>query len=222
MKITIKPEVFQKLHPKFKVVFILATGIDNKSKVAEANHLLKEVERVTLLTFNKDTFKSHYLVAPWTTAREEFGRKAKHYHTSVEQLLKKVLHYQNITAKDTTSALLRYLALKHIVPVGADDPAKIKGKITFTISAGKKIKKGELYYHDDKNVLGTKLDYWKNPRTALSSSSNSALLHFEILPPLTTAKQKELVKEVTELFPAFCGGKVKVMVLDKKKNSAVI
>lgn len=222
MRITIQPEVFQKLHPQFKVVVVLAKGIDNKSKAKEAHHLLKEVEKVVLMTFNKDTFKSHYLVAPWTVAQEEFGKKAKHYHTSVEQLLKKVLHHQNIEAKDTVTALLRYLALKHIIPFGADDPSKIKGGMTFAISTGKKVKKGELYYHDDKNILGTKLDYWKNPKTALKSTSASALLHFEVLPPITKEKQKEIVKEATELIQTFCGGKVKVMVLDKKKSSALL
>lgn len=222
MKITIQPEVFQKLHPKFKVVFVLAKSIDNKNKVKEANHLLKEVEKVVLMTFNKDTFKSHYLVSPWTVAREEFGKKATHYHTSVEQLLKKVLHQQNIEAKDTVTAVLRYLALKHIIPVGGDDPAKIKGGMTFAISTGKKVKKGELYYHDDKNILGTKLDYWKNPKTALKSTSKSALVHFEILPPITAEKQKEIVKEAVDLLTMFCGGKIQVIVLDKKKNSATL
>ena len=32
MKITVKPEVFQKLHQKFTAAFILATDIDNRSK----------------------------------------------------------------------------------------------------------------------------------------------------------------------------------------------
>ncbi len=222
MRITIRPEVFQKLHPNFKVVVVLAKGIDNKSKAKEANHLLKEVEKVVLMTFNKDTFKSHYLVSTWTAAREEFGKRAKHYHTSVEQLLKKVLHHQNIEAKDTVTILLRYLALKHIIPVGADDPSKIKERITFAISAGKKVKKGELYYHDEKKILGTKLDYWKNPITALKPTSKSALVHFEILPPITKEKQKEIVDEAVDLIKMFCGGKVEVIILDKRKNSATL
>ena len=229
MKITIQPEVFQKLHPEFKVVFILAKGIDNKSKAKEADHLLKEVKKAVLLTFNKDTFKSHYLVAPWTVAREEFGKKAKHYHTSVEQLLKKVLCRQNIEAKDTLTVLLRYLALKHIVPVGADDPAKVTGEMIFSVATGKeraaelrKLKTGELYYRDARKILGAKLDYWKNSQTALKPMSKSALIHFEFLPPISPAKQKEIVQEATELVQMFCGGKVKAVVLDKRKRSTLL
>ena len=104
MKVTIKPEVFQKLHPKFRVAIILAKDLDNKNRVKETNHLLKEVEKMVLMTFNKDTIRTHDLVAPWTIVRQQFGKKTTHYHTSVEQLLKKVLQHQKIEAKDTITA----------------------------------------------------------------------------------------------------------------------
>lgn len=216
MKITIEPEVFKRFHPQLKVAFILAEGIDNKSKAAKANHLLAEMQKVILLTFNKDTAKSHLLVAPWNVAKEEFGRKAKHYHTSVELLLQKVLDKQKLQTKDTVTALLHYLALKHIVPFGADDRAKLNGDITF------EIKKGDLCYRDDKKTLGKKLDYWKNTKTGLKATSESALIHFEFLPPVSPAKQREILAEAVDLIQAFCGRKVKVVVLDKKKNSVTL
>lgn len=216
MKITIKPEVFRKLHPKLKVVFIVAKNIDNKTRIKEANHLLKEVEKMILMTFNKNTVKTHHLVAPWTVARQQFGKKATHYHTSVERLLKKVLQHQKVEAKDTVTAVVRYLSLKHIIPVGVDDQKKVQGDITFDT------KKGDIFYHDAKKVLGTKLDYWKNAKTALRQSSDSTLIHLEFLPPVSPAKQKEIVKETTELVRMFCGGQVKMVELDKKNNSATI
>src|SRR3989344_7631798 len=216
MKITIQSEVFKKIHPKLRVVFIHAKGIDNKSKVQKANHLLAEVQKVILLSFNKDTAKSHLLIAPWNVAKEEFGREAKHYHTSVELLLQKALGKKNLQTKDTVTALLRYLALKHIVPFGSDDPTKIKGDITF------EVKKDDLQYRDAKKILGKKLDYWKNAKTAVSPSSWCALVHFEFLPPVSAQKQKEIVNEAAELLQTFCGAETKMVVLDKKKNSVTI
>ena len=216
MKVTIKPEVFQKLHQKFRVAIILAKDLDNKNRVKETNHLLKEVEKMVLMTFNKDTIRTHDLVAPWTIARQQFGKKTTHYHTSVEQLLKKVLQHQKIEAKDTITAVVRYLSLKHIIPVGVDDPAKLNGDISF------EMKNGDLWYRDAKKMLGKKLDYWKNPRAALKQTSTSALIHFEFLPPISPAKQKEIVKEAKEVVQLFCGGNVKVLILDKKNNSGVI
>ncbi len=215
MKITIKPEVFRKF-PQLKVAFIVTQNFDNKSKAQKANHLLAEMQKVILLTFNKDTVKSHLLVAPWNIAKEEFGKKAKHYNTSVEILLEKTLRKQDLKTKDTATALLRYLALKHIVPFGADDLAKLQGDIAFEIN------KGDISYHDAKKVLGKKLDYWKNMKTALKTASASALIHFEFLPPVNPAKQREILEEAAGLIQTFCGGKIKVVVLDKKKNSATI
>lgn len=215
MKITLKSEVFKKF-PQLKVAFLVAEGIDNKNKAKKANHLLAEMQKVILLTFNKDTVKSHLLVAPWTVAKEEFGKKAQHYDTSVEILLKKALHKKKLHTKDTMTALLYYLALKHIVPFGADDPTKIKGDITFGI------KKDDLYYRDAKRVLGTKLDYWKNITTAISPTSWCALIHFEFLPPVSVAKQKEMMDEAEELIKVFCGGEVKKIVLSKGKKSATL
>src|SRR3989344_2974324 len=213
MKITINQEVFKKVHPKLRIGFIYATGVDNKSQAKKANHLLAEMQKAILLSFNKDTAKSHLLIAPWNVAKEEFGREAKHYHTSVELLLQKALGKKNLQTKDTVTALLRYLALKHIVPFGSDDPTKIKGDITF------EVKKDDLQYRDAKKILGKKLDYWKNAKTAVSPDSWCALIHFEFLPPVSPQKQKEIVDEAVELLQTFCGAETKVAVLDQKRNS---
>jgi len=130
--------------------------------------------------------------------------------------VKKANHLLAEMQKDTITALLYYLALKHIVPFGADNPTKIKGDITFGI------KKDDLYYRDTKRVLGTKLDYWKNVTTAISPASWCALIHFEFLPPVSVAKQKEILDEAEELIKAFCGGEVKKKVLSKGKKSAIL
>ncbi len=215
MKITIKPEVFQKFHPRLKIAFILAEGIDNKSKTAKVNHLLAEIQKIVLLSFNKDNAKTHLLIAPWNVAKEEFGKKAKHYNTSVELLLQKALRKQKLQTKDTLTGLLRYLSLKHIVPFGADDMTKLKGDLVF------ETKNGNLCYRDSKRILGKKLDYWKNTKTAVNPWSWSALIHIEFLPPVSLAKQKEIITEARDLIQAFCGGKPKVVVLDRKKNSVI-
>ncbi len=227
MKISIEKEVFRKFHPEFQVAFILFKGIDNKTKLKESKELLKEIEKVVRLTFNKDTIKTHHLISPWKVAKQEFGKEARHYHTSVELLLKTVLGRKSVAAGDVLTNLVRYLALKQIIPMGIDDPQKISGEITFALAGSsgegkkmkvegiKKIPRGELYYHDEKKVLGRKLDYWKNEKTKLTAKSTSALVHFEALPPFTSEKLINLLKEVVNLGQSFCGGEVKVFVLNK-------
>lgn len=224
MDIHIKKEVFHR-YPNLKIAFIAVTNIDNQTKLKESKHLLNEAEKLVRLTFNKETVKSHHLISPWSVAQQEFGSRAKHYQTSVEKLLEKVLSGKSVAAKDTLTNLIQYLALKNIVPFVIDDLKKINKEFTFGIATGKEKKnllpnltEGMLYCHDSKTVLGTKLDYWKNPKTALSTKSTAALIHLDALPPLTTKKIKGVVDEAKNLISGFCGGKFKIFILDKKTN----
>ncbi|HLD72253.1 MAG TPA: phenylalanine--tRNA ligase beta subunit-related protein [Candidatus Nanoarchaeia archaeon] len=230
MKISIEKEVFKKFHPQFQVAFILFKGIDNKTRLKESKELLKDVEKVVRLTFNKDSVKTHHLISPWNVAKQEFGKEAKHYHTSVELLLKSVLSKKKVAVNDVLTNLIRYLALKQIIPIGIDDPQKIEGEMVFSIAGTsgeeknkfngiKNLSKGELYYHDQKKVLGTKLDYWKNEKTKLTAKSTSALVHFEALPPFGSEQLIQLLKEAVDLIRSFCGGEVKVFVLNKNNLS---
>jgi DNA/RNA-binding domain of Phe-tRNA-synthetase-like protein len=229
MKVTIKKEVFKKFHPKLKIAFLKVEGLDNKTRLKESQHLLKEAENMIRLTFNKETVKNHDLIAPWYVAQEHFGKDVKHYNTAVERLMKKVLRGKSIATKDVLTNLLRYLALKYIIPFGVDDPTEIKSDLFFTVAQNKervgilkRLKPGMLYYYDNQGVLGTNLDFWKNRRTKLVPQSFYALIHFEILPPLDQKKVNELIKETRSLIRTFCGGKASVTVLDSKKNSAVM
>jgi DNA/RNA-binding domain of Phe-tRNA-synthetase-like protein len=229
MKISINKEVFENLNPKFKVLLISAKNIDNQVKFKESLNLLNEISELIKLTFNKETIKNHHLISPWAVAQEEFGEKAKHYHTSVERLIRKVISKKSINEKDTLTNVLRYLALKHIVPFGVDDYDKIQGEVKFSLASGKEkagplrtVKQGALYYQDKNRVLGTKLDFWKNRSTKITKYSRNALIHFEILPPINAKKLNVLKKDAADLIKIFCGGKVKVEVLDKKKSSSTI
>tara|TARA_Y100000310_G_scaffold295459_1_gene326789 strand:+ start:4837 stop:5526 length:690 start_codon:yes stop_codon:yes gene_type:complete len=229
MKISLDKSVFENLHPKFTILFLQIKDIDNKSKLKESKHLLKEVKELTKLTFNKDTVKNHHLISPWEVAREEFGKKAKHYHTSVEKLLKKTLSNKSVTGNNVITNLINYLQLRYIMPISADDYYKIDSKLEFKTSTGrekrgmlKRLHKNDLYYRDNSEILATNLDYWHSQRTSLSTFSNSALIHFLILPPLTKSKVKDIAKEAEKLIKAFCGGKTKSLLLDRRKSTGTI
>lgn len=226
MRITLRKDVFQHFHPQFKVAFLVATSIDNKTHLKDSVHLLQEMEKVIRLTFNKETPLNHHLLSPWAIAKQEFGKKARHYHTSVELLLQKILARKNIVAKDTVTNLVRYLSLKHILPVGVDDRRTLKGNLTFALGSRDqkqlRLRKGELYYHDQKGIIGMKLDYWKAPRTALKPSTTSVLLHLEALPPVTAQKLAEVAAEAERLLKTFCNAQTKVLLLDRKKPSQIL
>jgi DNA/RNA-binding domain of Phe-tRNA-synthetase-like protein len=229
MKISLKSDVFRKFHPELKVAFIFVSEMDNKSKVQESKHLLKEIENLTRLTFHKDKPDSHDFIVPWTLAKLRFGKKAKHYQTSLEKVMKIVLKGRTVGRSDVLTNILNFIALKYLVPFGVDNYQKIDTEILFDVVKGSgrkgilgKLKKGDLFYSDKSAVLGTKLDYWKNPRTMVRNSTKSALVHFEILPPVTKKKMKEILNETVNMIEAFCGAKVKIFILDKKEKTIMV
>ena len=229
MNIEIASEVFARVHPKLNIVFLHVRKADNSAKSEEAGDLLEDVEEALRLIFHKETIKNHMFIAPWSVAQQEFGKDAKHYQTSVEHLLKDVLQGKNMITKNTLTNLVRFISLKYIVPLAVDDCAAITGNIQFAVTSGKKktgvlstLKSGEVYYHDDQNILGAKLDFWKNSKTLPTSDTTEALIHLEILPPITKYIQKEIVSELKSLVEDFCNAKVKVFVLNQNKRKIKI
>lgn len=233
-EISIGPKVFTRLHPKLEIIFLSVEQADNRSKAQESAHLLKEVEKAIRLIFHKESIKNQMLIAPWSVAQREFGTEAKHYQTSVEHLIKDVLQGKNLETQTTITNLVRYISLKYLIPLAVDDCAKIKGNMQFDVVSGRKktgsfhgrnfqrMKKGDVYYHDDIQVLGAKLDFWKNSKTLPTPETSEALIHLELLPPITKDMQKEIVSELKSLVEDFCNAKVKVFVLNQKKRKIKI
>ena len=228
MKITIKPEVFKK-HPDLKLVFILASEIDNHSKLKESKYLLQEIEQLQRLTIHKDKVKTHHLLSPWSLAQREFGKKAHHYHTSVEKLLTKVLRRKTTATKNAFTNILNFMMLKHTIPGGALDFHKVDGDITYSLASGRekkgmtaKVKKGDIIYKDKTNLLGSKLDAYNAKKSMITKYSSKALVHFDILPPVTAKETSELMQESTDLLKEFCEAKCDIFILDKKHKKHTI
>jgi DNA/RNA-binding domain of Phe-tRNA-synthetase-like protein len=229
MKVIIKKEVFKKFHPEFRVAFILAEKVDDKTKLKESNELLKEIRDMIYLLFRKESIKSHHLISPWAVIQQEFNGKGKHHHTSLEKLLTKIIKKRKVKTSSVLINLVKYLSLKHMVPVTVDDFDKIKGSLTFGLSSGKErikllkgLNKNTLFYQDKKGILGKKLDFWKSSRTNPGRKTKAYLIHIEALPPVSGKKLKEIVNDLSGLIDSFCCGKTKLVILNKRKNSVEI
>lgn len=215
MKITFTPAVFKKFQ-KMQVVFLLAKNIDNQTHLKESQEMVKDLVTLLRQTFHPDTVKNHHLISSWEVARQGFGSKAKHYHTSLEMLLRKTFQGKNIVTKDAVTNLVNFVALKHFVPLAVDDAKKIKGDLKFDIAES--FQNGDIFYADRKEILGTKLDFWKNTKTQPTTHTKEVLIHFEALPPLKNDKIKEITAELGSLLEDFCGGKVKGAMVSKRKQ----
>ena len=225
MRITVEKSVFTKF-PRLHLLVFVVKDIRNKEHLPEVQHLVAEAARLTQLTHHKHTLKSHHLIAPWVLHQRAFGAKGHMYHTSVEVLVRKVLHKKSVVARNTLTNILRYLTLRYLVPIGHDDLDKVQGNITFGIAKGterigllSRVERGALYYRDSKRVLGTKLDYWKSPKTGVHQDTTTALFHVICIPPVGREEEKAIAQDMLDLLKGFCRAKVQGFVLSTKKPS---
>jgi DNA/RNA-binding domain of Phe-tRNA-synthetase-like protein len=227
MRVRINKEVFREFHPRFMVGLVFARNISHQH-AKEARHLLNDVVRVIRLVHKKDKLKYHNFISPWDLLVEEKGKRARHYQTALEKLIRNVLNRRSIGARNVVTNLMRYISLKHTLPVSGDDVAKIKGDIVFAIATGrerlfiKKIKRGTLLYKDDQSIIGVKMDFRKTKRTEVTQKSTDVLIHIDALPPVTKKKLRAVVNEMAQLLVDFCGAETSVALLDREKRSVVL
>lgn len=223
IKIGIQPEVLRRF-PRLQVGFLVVEGMDNQTQVEKAQHLLRDMERWIRLSFHQEKRKTHHLLLPWLAARQSFGKEASRYHTSLETTLERVLKRKLALPHDTLTALTIYVALKYLLPYSVDDQAKLKGMLSFALGSesgkkrdGKKgVRPGELFFRDSQQVLSRQLDALHTKKTALTSRSTKAVVHFMALPPLQTKNLQKLLAELQQLINVFCGGKSTIFILGKR------
>lgn len=228
MKIKIKEEVFQKVHPRFRIAFILVKNLDNRSKLRESEHLLQEIEEISRFLFHQESPQNHYLLSPWAALQQQLGKKVvRTYHTSLEKLINRVIKNKRVKSSSVITNLVSYLSLKHLLPVSVDDFHRLQGDLTFQLSTGREkvsflrnLRKNTPFYRDEKRILGTKLDFWKSPFTKPAQASTACLIHLEALPSISGQKLKEIVREAARLIQTFSGGKTKTLILSKSRSSA--
>ncbi len=222
MKIAILPTVFSGFHPRLCFAFLRVGDASSQKMVEESRHLLQEQERFIRLMFHEDSQKYEELISNWTTAMEDLKGKAKHYQTSLEKLMKNVLAKKTVATTNVIQNLIYFISLKHFIPVGVDDYDKIKGKITFLLSAGRSGRKRELYYKDSQGILGAKLDYQHCSRTKPRKTTKTYLIHLDALPPVTDQQLREITRELIRLVQTFCQASVRADTLNKKRTEIVL
>ncbi len=198
MKIQIDPAVFEKFNGF--TVGIIFCQINNTEHSDDIYEMLRDIEEYVRISFNKNALIST------SKAAQQLG--LKHYHTRVEMLMETVLKGKEIPNKDTLTNLCNFIALKHLVPVGALD-ARNLGNLLFTIDNGELVLK-------DKKVVSRQLLYEADPSVEVSKKTQTALVLVETLPPVDAGKMVHVVDELADLIKIFCG-RVQKKVLSEKQ-----
>ncbi|NIM90470.1 MAG: hypothetical protein GTO17_05925 [Candidatus Aminicenantes bacterium] len=233
MKFVIDPRILEKF-PGLNVGIIRGKQIDNHGESAEILRLIREREAEIRSEFDPETFSQHPKIRAWREAYSSFGAKPKKYKSSVESLCRMVLKGNELRSINKIVDIYNYISLKHLVPVGGDDTAKVEGDIRLTFARGDESftplnseetetpREGEVVYADSKEVLCRRWNWRECDKTKMTEDTEEVLLVVEGLPPVTKEEVQKIIEELSTLISEYCSGKTRTFILDVAGREAEI
>lgn len=225
MKFIIESGIFEKF-PGLKVGIVRGKQIDNRGESSEIIQLIREREGEIRREFDSETLSQHPRIQAWREVYSSFGAKPKKYKSSVESLYRMILKGNDLRPINKIVDLYNYISLKHLVPVGGDDTAKIEGNIQLKFARGDEPftplnseetetpKEGEVVYVDSKEVLCRRWNWRECDKTKMTEDTGEVLLIVEGLPPVTKEEVQKIIEELSNLISKYCRGETRTFILD--------
>ena len=226
MKLEVNTQIF-KMFIGLNLGVIIAKQIDNTGSADEIIELIREREKEIRENYNTETLSQEPKIESWRKAYSAFGAKPKKYKSSVESLYRMILKGVDLRPINKIVDIYNYISVKHMVPAGGDDAAKVDGDIVLRFAGGDErftalnsdetetAKEGEVIYSDDKEVLCRRWNWRECDKTKMTEETRNVVLVVEGLPPVTKKEMAGILDDFRQLISKHCGGEVETMVLDK-------
>jgi lysyl-tRNA synthetase class 2 len=233
MKLKIDTKIFVKF-PELKIGVVTARNIDNHGPSDETMQLIREKEKEIRENYDTESLSQNPKINSWREAYSSFGAKPKKYKSSVESLYRMVLKGLDLRHINKIVDLYNYISLKHMIPAGGDDRAKVDGDITLKIAVGNEpftalnskeketAKEGEVVYVDGKEVLCRRWNWRECDKTKMTEETKDVILVIEALPPATREELAAVGEDLTRLIIKYCGGEIRTDILDEAEREIEI
>jgi DNA/RNA-binding domain of Phe-tRNA-synthetase-like protein len=226
MKLKVDSQIFTTF-PGLNLGVIIARQIDNIGSADEIIELIREREKEIRENYSKETLSLEPKIESWRKAYSAFGAKPKKYKSSVEGLYRMILKGVDLRPINKIVDIYNYISLKHMVPAGGDDTAKVDGDIVLRFARGDErftalnsdetetAKEGEVIYSDDKEVLCRRWNWRECDKTKMTDETRDVVLVVEGLPPVTEQEMTGILDDFRQLIIKYCGREVETVVLDQ-------
>ncbi len=228
MKLKIEPRILEKF-PELKIGVVTARDIDNHGFSDEIMQLIRKKEKEIQENYNTETLSQDPKISSWRKAYSSFGAKPKKYKSSVESLYRTALKGIDLRHINKIVDLYNYISMKHMIPAGGDDIAKVDGDIILKFAVGDEpftalnsterefVKEGEVVYADNKEVLCRRWNWRECDKTKMTEETKDVILVIEALPPATKEELEEVEEDLSRLITEYCGGKIRTDILDEAR-----
>jgi DNA/RNA-binding domain of Phe-tRNA-synthetase-like protein len=221
------------LFPDATVAIAVVRGIDNRVDDPEIWPMLEtEIERAAA-SVSDGEISQHPAVAPWRAAFAQFGVKPSKYRSSIEAMLRSA-QSGRLRSINPLVDLYNTISLRHLLPVGGEDLAKIVGDIRLTRAHGDELfiplgaeapespPPGAVIYRDDESVICSCWNWREAERTMLIETTTDAVLVIESIPPLDPEAARVAIDDLAALVTRHLGGTAEVSVLNETNPSVAI
>ncbi|MBN1221767.1 MAG: hypothetical protein JXB23_00865 [Candidatus Aminicenantes bacterium] len=233
MKFSVEKNLFNQF-PGLHIGVLAVKEIDNRGLDEDILGLIRELQLRIREEFTIDTLLQHPKIAVWREAYSSFGAKPKKHPSSVESLYRMTLKGSDLRHINKVVDVYNGISLKHMVPVGGDDTARIEGDIRLTVARGgepfralhalkdEAACRGEVVYMDDREVLCRRWNWRECDKTKMTESTTEVVLVVEGLPPVTRMAVEAIVSDLKNLVMKSCGGKSRHAVLDGESPAFIL
>jgi lysyl-tRNA synthetase class 2 len=221
-------------YPHAKMGVLNCKGLNNEVHNPEIEALLRATEEEVRQKYNVEGLATLPKIAEWRDAYRKFGFSPSAHRSSVEALLRRVLQGKQLPSISPIVDLYNIVSLKYVLAAGGDDLDKVEGGITLTVADGSElfimlgadkpepIKKGEVIYRDDKEVLCRSWNYRECQKTSIMPTTRNVCLMLEGLEHTTMHELQTAISNLKELLQKYCGGSYQEFFLNKDCVEALL
>lgn len=230
MQFTIDPSVFA-LCPGFKVGIVVVEGMDNGDNPSSVA-VLREAEQYARSHLDAGTLPQHPKILDWRNAYAAFGANPKEFRSSVEAMLRRTLQGKDLPDISPAVNLYNAVSLRHVLPAGGDDLAKVEGSIRLARAHGgepflmlggtaaERADPGEVIYRDDRDVLCRRWNWRQCDKTKITGATTDAWFMIEGLESTSREELQRAAEELASHLQAHCKAKTRIVLADAGSPAA--
>lgn len=218
--------------PDFRVAVVIADGLEiggDRPDALEA--IIAEREAAAREAWAGRELSEIPGVAAWRRAYRAFGIKKTSYRSSVERLVKNVQAGRGLPRINPFVDAYNAVSLTHVMPLGADDLARVSGDLAFRYSrpgdefldmasgAGDAPqsdppKPGEVVYADDEKILCRRWNWRQDLRSLVTALTDRAVVTVQ---SNGEGDLDAAVADLGDLVGRFAGGTTRVTIADRRQ-----
>ncbi len=225
MRFIIDPNIFQKNEALMVGVLVL-NDANNTGSHEEIQRLLRDAEAKVRSSLNLETFRDHPKLKALQETHQAFGNNPNKFPPSAQALVKRVLKGGQLPTINPLVDLYNVISLRYLLCAGGEDTDQCIGDIHLTYATGNEEfiglgetendppEAGEVIYRDDQGVICRKFNWREGDRTKLTENTRNCVLVLEARPPIEHSELAQALGELQALVEKYCGGSVRMEVLD--------